>query len=151
MSLTVLIVDDEENARFNIGSFLTARGYEVIGASTLAEAREALRRGNADIILLDVLLPDGSGADLLDETAHMPNRPPIIMITAFGDIEMAVNAMKSGAHDFYLNRSSSISWKNPSSAPGRSFICIASWTTCAPYSTARRISSLGAQRRCAAL
>jgi DNA-binding NtrC family response regulator len=100
MSLTVLIVDDEENARFNIGSFLTARGYEVIGASTLAEAREALRRGNADIILLDVLLPDGSGADLLDETAHMLNRPPIIMITAFGDIEMAVNAMKSGAHDF---------------------------------------------------
>jgi two-component system response regulator AtoC len=100
MSLTVLIVDDEENARFNIGSFLTARGYEVIGASTLAEAREALRRGNADIVLLDVSLPDGLGTDLLDETAYMLNRPPIIMITAFGDIEMAVNAMKSGAHDF---------------------------------------------------
>ena len=100
MSLTVMIVDDEENARFNIGSFLGARGYEVIEAASLAEAREALRRGNADIILLDVQLPDGFGTDLLEETAHMLNRPPIIMITAYGDIEMAVNAMKNGAHDF---------------------------------------------------
>lgn len=100
MSLTVLIVDDEENARFNIGTFLAARGYEVIGASSLSEAREALRRGNADIILLDVSLPDGLGTDLLEETTYMLNRPPIIMITAFGDIEMAVNAMKNGAHDF---------------------------------------------------
>jgi len=54
----------------------------------------------ADIILLDVQLPDGYGPSLLDETALMPNRPPIILITAFGDIEMAVDAMKSGAHDF---------------------------------------------------
>jgi DNA-binding NtrC family response regulator len=95
-----MIVDDEENARFNIGSFLTARGYEVKEAASLAEAREALRLGNADIILLDVSLPDGLGTDLLEETAHMLNRPPIIMITAYGDIEMAVNAMKNGAHDF---------------------------------------------------
>ncbi len=100
MSLTVLIVDDEENARYNISSFLGAHGYEVLGVSTLSEARETLRRGNADIILLDVTLPDGFGTDLLEETAHMPNRPPIIMITAYGNIEMAVNAMKNGAHDF---------------------------------------------------
>ncbi|OGO31093.1 MAG: hypothetical protein A2Z16_15540 [Chloroflexi bacterium RBG_16_54_18] len=100
MSLTVLIVDDEENARFHISAFLGGRGYEVLDVSTLKEARETLRRGNADIILLDVQLPDGFGTDLLEETAHMPNRPPIIMITAFGNIEMAVNAMKNGAHDF---------------------------------------------------
>ena len=65
MSLTVLIVDDEENARYYISSFLEARGYEVLGVSTLKEAREILRRGNADIILLDVQLPDGLGTDLL--------------------------------------------------------------------------------------
>jgi len=100
MSVTVLIVDDEENARHNIGAFLTARGYEVLGVATLAEARQAFQRGNADIILLDVQLPDGYGPTLLDETSHLPNRPPIILITAFGDIEMAVDAMKSGAHDF---------------------------------------------------
>jgi len=100
MSLTVLIVDDEENARYYISSFLEARGYEVLGVSTLKEAREILRRGNADIILLDVQLPDGLGTDLLEETTHMPSRPPIIMITAYGNIEMAVNAMKNGAYDF---------------------------------------------------
>lgn len=100
MSFTILIVDDEENARHNYGSFLTSQGYEVIGVPTLEQARQTIQRGNADIILLDVNLPDGYGPVLLDETARLPMRPPIIMITAFGDIDMAVEAMKSGAHDF---------------------------------------------------
>ena len=42
MSFTILIVDDEENARHNIGSFLTSKGYEVVGAATLGEARAAI-------------------------------------------------------------------------------------------------------------
>src|SRR5512138_1300836 len=100
MTATIMIVDDEENARLNIGSFLTSRGYEIISAATLAEARESINRGNADIILLDVQLPDGYGPVLLEETAHLPVRPPIILITAYGDIDMAVDAMKNGAHDF---------------------------------------------------
>ena len=100
MSLTILIVDDEENARLNIGSFLSTRGYEVLGASTLSEAREHLQRGSVDLILLDVRLPDGYGPSLLEETLSMPLRPPIILITAFGDVDMAVEAMKNGAHDF---------------------------------------------------
>ncbi len=100
MSFTVLIVDDEDNARLNIGSFLTTRGYEVVGAATLKEARAFVQRGDADIILLDVQLPDGYGPTLLEETASFAIRPPIILITGYGDIEMAVDAMKSGAHDF---------------------------------------------------
>lgn len=100
MSLTILIVDDEENARLNIGTFLSSRGYEVIGVSTLNEAREHLRRGSADLILLDVRLPDGYGPSLLEETLYLPLRPPIILITAYGDVDMAVEAMKNGAHDF---------------------------------------------------
>jgi len=101
MSLTILMIDDEENARYHVGSFLTSRGYEVFEAATLKEARDSLNRGNGDVILLDVNLPDGYGPDLLAETAHMSNRPPIILITGVGDIEMAVEAMKSGAHDFF--------------------------------------------------
>lgn len=100
MSFTILIVDDEENARHNIGSFLSSQGYEVLEAATLGEARENLQRGNADIVLLDVQLPDGYGPSLLEEAVYFPMRPPIIMITAHGDIEMAVEAMKNGAHDF---------------------------------------------------
>ncbi len=100
MSLTILIVDDEENARVNIGDFLKGKGYEVLGAGTLAEARDFLKKSDADVILLDVRLPDGYGPNLLLETAQHPARPPIIIITAHGEIEMAVEAMKSGAHDF---------------------------------------------------
>jgi two-component system, NtrC family, response regulator AtoC len=101
MSFTVLIVDDEEIFRRNTEEFLTARGYETYGAATLAEAREYLKRGDGDVVLLDVQLPDGYGPNLLYETANLPLRPPIILITAHGDIEMAVDAMKNGAHDFF--------------------------------------------------
>lgn len=100
MTASILIVDDEENARVFIGEFLTGRGYETIGVATLTEAREHVRRGTPDIILLDVQLPDGYGPILLEETARLPVRPPIILITAHGDVETAVEAMKNGAHDF---------------------------------------------------
>ncbi|MCK4724919.1 MAG: sigma-54-dependent Fis family transcriptional regulator [Anaerolineales bacterium] len=100
MSFTVLIVDDEENARLNIASFLTSQDYEVFGVSSLKEAREFINNESADIILLDVQLPDGYGPTLLEETARIPMRPPIILITAYGEIDMAVEAMKNGAHDF---------------------------------------------------
>jgi DNA-binding NtrC family response regulator len=100
MSITVLVVDDEENARQNISEYLTPMGYEVLGAATLAEARTFLSRGAGDVVVLDVSLPDGYGPSLLYETETMPMRPPIIIITAHGDIDMAVDAMKNGAHDF---------------------------------------------------
>src|SRR4030042_518742 len=100
MTATILIVDDEVNARINIGGFLTTRGYEVLEAATLAEAREQLRLGSADIVLLDVELPDGYGPTLLGETAHLPMRPPIIIITAFGHIALGGDAIKNGAPDF---------------------------------------------------
>jgi DNA-binding NtrC family response regulator len=100
MSLTVLIVDDEENARQFLGELLATKSYNVIGVGTLGEAREHLLKGDADIVLLDIQLPDGYGPNLLYETSSMPSRPPIIVITGFGDIETAVDAMKNGAHDF---------------------------------------------------
>ncbi|RMF50369.1 MAG: sigma-54-dependent Fis family transcriptional regulator [Anaerolineae bacterium] len=100
MSATILIVDDEENARHMLSTYLTRQGYETIAVSTLEAARREIDEERADIVLLDVKLPDGYGPHLLAETAHIPNRPPIILITAFGEIEMAVEAMKNGAHDF---------------------------------------------------
>ncbi len=100
MSATILIVEDEENFRTHICNFLNGRSYETIGVATLSEARQCIQQGKADIILLDVQLPDGYGPRLLDETATLAARPPIILITAYGDIDMAVEAMKNGAHDF---------------------------------------------------
>jgi DNA-binding NtrC family response regulator len=100
MTATILLVDDEKNARKNIGSYLESEGYEVLLAADLKTARKHLSAQEADIVLLDVQLPDGYGPDLLAETAQLANRPPIIMITAHGKIDMAVEAMKNGAHDF---------------------------------------------------
>lgn len=100
MTATILLVDDEKNARKNIGAYLESEGYEVLLAADLKTARKHLSAQEADIVLLDVQLPDGYGPDLLAETAQLPFRPPIIMITAHGKIEMAVEAMKNGAHDF---------------------------------------------------
>jgi DNA-binding NtrC family response regulator len=100
MSYTILIIDDEEHARHNISEYLKTSGYEVFEAGTLKEGREFLSKGDGDIIILDVQLPDGYGLDFLTEIASMPSKPPVILITGYGDIQMAVDAMKNGAHDF---------------------------------------------------
>ena len=100
MSLSILIVDDEQNARENIAKFLKKKDFEVLEAGDLKSARKVLATDSADIVLLDVQLPDGLGTNFVEETAADMNRPPIIMITAHGDIEMAVEAMQNGAHDF---------------------------------------------------
>jgi len=100
MALTILFVEDVENARKNWSQMLANKGYEVIQAGTLAEARAVLAADQADVVLLDVELPDGYGPVLLDEMAMNPVRPPVIIITGYGNIEMAVDAMKKGAHDF---------------------------------------------------
>jgi len=100
MSISVLVVDDEDNAREFVGALLEKKGYEVISAATLGEAREKVKKGIGDVVLLDVQLKGEYGLNLLYETSTMPMRPPIIVLTGFGDIETAVEAMKNGATDF---------------------------------------------------
>jgi two-component system response regulator AtoC len=100
MAATILVVDDEETARMVVAQFLRKKGYEVLEAGTLSTARTELRKGQADIIILDVQLPDGYGPNLLEDTARMAVKPEVIIITAHGDVSMAVDAMKAGAHDF---------------------------------------------------
>ena len=100
MTISILVVDDEETARMVISEFLRSKGYEVLEAGTLGEARNIVKEGNADLIILDVQLPDGYGPHLLDEVGRLPMRPQVIIITAHGEVSMAVDAMKAGAQDF---------------------------------------------------
>ena len=102
MTATVLVVDDEETARTFVSQTLRDAGYEAIEAGNLAQAHAALDAGAADIVLLDVFLPDGSGLTLLDRIARENPSPPVILITAFGEVETAVEAMKQGAMDFLM-------------------------------------------------
>lgn len=100
MTATILIVDDEDTARDFVSQALTDAGYETIQAANLASANKAIDAGQADIVLLDVNLPDGSGLTLLDRLALENPSPPVILITAYGEVDMAVDAMKKGAQDF---------------------------------------------------
>jgi DNA-binding NtrC family response regulator len=100
MSGTILIVDDEDTARSFIGEALADAGFEAIEAGNLKQASKALSTGSPDIILLDVMLPDGSGLSLLDQISMINPSPPVILITAYGEVDTAVEAMKKGALDF---------------------------------------------------
>ncbi|MBX3003095.1 MAG: sigma-54-dependent Fis family transcriptional regulator [Anaerolineales bacterium] len=98
--MTVLLIEDEKAARTNVATFLKKKDYEVLEAGDLKTGREFIQQGLVDIVLLDVQLPDGLGTSLLEETVSMVMRPLMIVVTGHGNIEMAVEAMKSGAHDF---------------------------------------------------
>ena len=100
MGYSILIIDDEENARKNICGLLKENDFDVIESGSIKIGRDYLMKGDGDVVLLDVHLPDGEGTEFLKEIVKMPARPPVILITGYGDIEMAVEAMKNGAHDF---------------------------------------------------
>ena len=102
MRRRILIVDDEREVRDGLLEFLRDEGYETAGAETLAEARQDLSRSPFDLVLLDLRLPDGSGLDLLAEL-NVPDAPPVVVVTAFPEVQTAVRALKLGAQD-YINK-----------------------------------------------
>ncbi|MDF1545684.1 MAG: sigma-54 dependent transcriptional regulator [bacterium] len=95
----ILIIDDEENIRTSLRSALNRRGHDVVTAATLEEGTGFVRTG-FDVILLDVLLPDGSGLDLMKSLLEQNKKQTIIMISGHADVDMAVEAIRTGAYDF---------------------------------------------------
>ncbi len=99
MALTVLIVDDEESIRYGLREWLQEEGYSVSEAPNGRTALE-LAREEPHIVLLDFNLPDMDGLAVLKELAGYPGNPVVIMMTGYGTIEMAVEAMRLGAYHF---------------------------------------------------
>lgn len=98
MNITVLVVEDEDKLRRVIELQLKGAGFDVLQA---ADAEAALRLcDQADLILTDLKLPGMDGLELLEQLRRQDLRTPVIVMTAFGTIENAVQAMKAGAADF---------------------------------------------------
>ena len=96
----VLAVDDEPTVREVLAMRMEVWGYRVVVAADGAEARRVVRDSDPDIVLSDVVLPDISGLELLDDLAAEGRSRPVILMTAYGTVEAAVRAMKAGAKDF---------------------------------------------------
>ncbi|RDY68919.1 sigma-54-dependent transcriptional regulator [Lysobacter soli] len=97
---SALVVDDERDIRELLVMTLGRMGLRCDTASTLGEARGQLARNRYDLCLTDMRLPDGSGMDLVAEISQKHPETPVAMITAFGNVEAAVEALKAGAFDF---------------------------------------------------
>ncbi|MBD3161391.1 MAG: response regulator [Candidatus Eisenbacteria bacterium] len=100
MPATILIVDDQESLRHFLGKALEGDGYAVRTAGTVENGWERFTNEGADLVLLDLRLPDGLGLQLLERLREREPDLPIVMMTAYGEVETAVAAMKSGAYDF---------------------------------------------------
>ncbi|HKI05463.1 MAG TPA: response regulator, partial [Thermoanaerobaculia bacterium] len=95
----LLIVDDEPSMIDFLSLLFEGEGYEVTPARSVEEARRALERGH-DLVLCDILMPDGNGLDLLREIKTGDGSPPVIMMTAYTSTKSAIEAMKLGAADY---------------------------------------------------
>ena len=95
-----LIVDDEPDIRELLEITLGRMKLDTRSARNVKEARELLAREPFDLCLTDMRLPDGSGLDLVQYIQQRHPQMPVAMITAFGSLDTAVQALKAGAFDF---------------------------------------------------
>src|SRR4051794_6011344 len=98
----VLFVEDEESISGPFSSALTREGFDPVVCATLAEARAALAAHPPDLVLLDLMLPDGDGRDLARELRAAASEVPIIMLTARGTELERVVGLELGADDYVV-------------------------------------------------
>jgi two-component system response regulator HydG len=99
-SSTVLVVDDDEANRVTMERILAREGYRVVHADSGRAAMERLREERVDLVLTDLKMPGMSGIDLLKAARKIDPDVEVVVMTAYGTVETAVEAMKEGAYDF---------------------------------------------------
>lgn len=97
----ILVIDDEADIRESLEFLLRAEGYQVETAARAMEGLEKLARKSYDLVLLDLMLPDLTGIETLGEIRKKDAATPIFLLTAYGSIEVAVEALKAGANDYF--------------------------------------------------
>src|SRR4030095_5145702 len=96
----ILVVDDDAGIRASLAVLLQSWGFETLQASDAAEASRLVERQDPDIVITDLVMPETSGLDLLRNLKAGDPHRPVLLITAQGSIDIAVEAMKQGARDF---------------------------------------------------
>jgi DNA-binding NtrC family response regulator len=96
------LVDDDPAIQHSFGHYLGRVGFRVTAAATLGEARHALAQHRPDIILLDLRLPDGDGLDFILEAREASPNVSIVVVTAAGEVAVAVDAMRRGADNYLV-------------------------------------------------
>lgn len=97
---TVLIVDDDGYVLESLSSLLNESGYHVLASQNAGDAMAKLHRKRPDVVLSDISMPDVSGIQLL-ESIHSYNKEiPVILMTAYAELDLAIDAIKKGAFDF---------------------------------------------------
>jgi DNA-binding NtrC family response regulator len=97
----ILVIDDEVDIREGLELLLTTEGYLAETAQNGTEGLQRLTTNSYDLVLLDLMMPDISGMEVLEEVRRRDRETPIFMITAYGSVEAAVSALKLGANDYF--------------------------------------------------
>ena len=97
---SVLVIDDEPVLQDVLGSLLKGAGFDCHQATTAAAGMQVLREEEIDVVLLDLMLPDRSGLDLLPEIKIFDPHLPVVVITAYSSVESAIEAMRRGAFHY---------------------------------------------------
>src|SRR6267154_4363418 len=97
----ILVIDDEPDIRDSLEALLSSENYRVELAANATEGLKRLENSAYDLVLLDLMMPDKSGMQVLEEVRTRDRETPIFMITAYGSVEVAVDALKRGANDYF--------------------------------------------------
>ncbi len=100
MRPVILIVEDENLLRNSLKKALSREGYQTLTAASGEEAMESFRENSPEIILLDIMLPDIDGMEVLKRIKKVDGNVPVVIMTAFSGIKGAVEAIKLGAYDY---------------------------------------------------
>ena len=98
--IKIVIVDDNKNMQIILQNLLVDEGYHVISATNGKDGLKAIIEHSPDLVLLDIRLPEMNGIDILQQITELEKEILVIMITAYGDVETAVETMKLGAYDY---------------------------------------------------
>ncbi len=100
MTASILVVDDEQSMLDFLEVLLVEEGYRVATAQSVGEGRERWSGGDFNLVLCDIMMPDGSGLELLEEIRGRSSSTSVIMMTAYTSTKTAIEAMKLGAYDY---------------------------------------------------